>query len=260
VIRREVVGDVAVVTLSRAEKRNALTPGMLGELRGVIERLKSTEIAEPISVAREARALVLAGDGKVFCGGFDLKMCQDEPGTLELLLRGLHEVIAALRGLPVPVVVAAHGAAIAGGCALLGGADVVVTDAGAKLGYPVTPLGISPAVSAPFLRLLTGDGRARERLLDPALVSGREAARIGLAHECVELPEQVRPRALEIAVGLAAKPAGAVRATRGWLREIEDLRGGGGADVERGLRASLSVVGSGEEREGLARLFRDAVR
>src|SRR5690606_9036453 len=83
-----------------------------------------------------ARALLLCGEGPVFCAGFDLDTCRGEGGdeALRRLLRGLSGAIAGLRAQERPVVVAAHGAAIAGGCALLGGADVVVADAGAKLG------------------------------------------------------------------------------------------------------------------------------
>src|SRR5690606_29099547 len=113
-----------------------------------------------------ARTLLLCGEGRVFCAGFDLDACRGEGGddALRRLLRGLSAAIAGLRAQERPVVVAAHGAAIAGGCALLGSADVVVADAGAKLGYPVARLGISPAVSAPFLAPAVGAGAGRRLL------------------------------------------------------------------------------------------------
>jgi enoyl-CoA hydratase/carnithine racemase len=243
-VRLEHDGAVAVLVIARPDRRNALTPGMLDAMRGFVGE-----------VARcEARALVLAGDGPVFCGGFDLKMCLDMPGTLEVLLRGLAGLVQELQALPKPVVVAAHGAAIAGGCALLAAADVVVTDKTAKIGYPVTPLGVSPAVSAASLRLAVGDGPCRERQLDPGLISGTEAVRIGLAHEVIDEPGQVRARAMERARGLAEKPARVFAATKGWVNEIAAAMGVSGAS-ERALRASLSVAGSAEERERLARVL-----
>jgi enoyl-CoA hydratase/carnithine racemase len=232
------------VVIDRPDKRNALTPEMLDAM-----------VAAVGSTPGSARVLLLRGEGPVFCGGFDLKLCLEKPGTLEALLRGLAAAVGALKGVSIPVVCAAHGAAIAGGCALLGGCDIVITSDTAKLGYPVTPLGISPAVSAPFLRLLTGDGPARERLLDPVLIGGRRAAEIGLAHESLAAPEAVLPRALAVASELAAKPPGALVATRAWIREIEDAIGPAAAP-ETGLAASLSLVGSPEERERLAGLFR----
>jgi methylglutaconyl-CoA hydratase len=234
-------GDVAVVSLNRPGKRNAMTPDMLRELDTALR-----------ASADSCRCLVLGGEGPVFCGGFDLRLCHERPGTLAELLQGLHTVMVTLRGLDVPVVAAAHGAAIAGGCALLGGCDIRITNAEAKLGYPVTPLGVSPAISAPFLQLLVGSGHSRARLLDPALVSGPEAVRIGLASECLPAAADVLPRALEAAAALASKPAGSLAATRRWLRGVEDRRGCGS---EAALGASLSLVGSAEERERLAALF-----
>ncbi len=234
-------GPIAVISLNRPDKRNAMTPEMLSALR------------RAIADAAPSRALLLTGEGKVFCGGFDLKLCLEQPGTLEDLLRGLHDCIQDLRSLPIPVVIAAHSAAIAGGCALLGGADFIVTDAAAKLGYPVLPLGISPAVSAPFLRLLVGDGHARARLLDPALISGREALSIGLVSDCTSAAPEVLPRALEIARALADKPPAALSATRAWLGELEESFGSPPAAAA--LHASLALAGSDEERDRLRTLF-----
>jgi enoyl-CoA hydratase/carnithine racemase len=243
VIRREQAGVLATIVLDRPDKRNALTPEMMSLLGAAIAAIPSS-----------ARALMLRGEGPVFCGGFDLQMCLDHPGTLEALLRGLAAAIQALRALPIPVVGAAHGAAIAGGCALLGGCDVIITDHRARLGYPVTPLGFSPAVSAPYLRLLSGNGPARERLLDPGLISGGEAVRIGLAHESFLTPQAALARAREIALQLAEKPAAALAATRAWLAEIESALAPPDAP-SRGLRTSLALAGSPEERERLSRFL-----
>ena len=135
-VRTSTENGVATITLARAEKRNACTPAMLTELEQAIRGVRG-------------RVLVLTGDGDVFCSGFDLTLCKDDDRVLGQLLGGLSACVRALRAMDMPVVVSAHGAAIAGGCALLGGCDVVVTNSDAKLGYPVLPLGISPAVSAP---------------------------------------------------------------------------------------------------------------
>lgn len=246
-IRRELHDEVWVVTLDRADRRNALTPEMLAELDRAIQ-----------GTPPHARAILLAGAGTMMCSGFDLKLCVEHPGTLETLLRGLSAIVARLRwGQDHPVVVAAQGGAIAGGCALLGAGDLVVADKHAKIGYPVTPLGISPAVSAAFLRRCVSDGKARERLLDPALISGQEAARIGLVHACVESSEHVLPKAMELAIGLAKKPREAIRETRRWMREIEIAVGSRttGQDAARALEASLTIIESPEQRERLAAML-----
>jgi len=235
---------LAEIVLDRIERRNALTPDMLAMM---IEHVRAVEADE------QSRALVVRGEGSVFCAGFDLRMCLDDRGVLPALLRGLSSVVRAMRRLPKPVVVGAHGAAIAGGCALLGGADLVVTNQDAKLGYPVLPLGISPAVSAPTLAASVGRRAMRERLLDPALIDGQEARRIGLADYAVDLLEDVAPRSQIEAIKLGDKPPWAFCATKLWLNEIE----GSDSDewFDRALEASLSLVGSAEERERLAGLY-----
>lgn len=235
-IRVELQSEVAWVKLCRPDKRNALTPDMLGSLETAVRQ----------AAAGPARAVVLCGEGPAFCAGFDLDLCKDHPdgSVMRALLTGLAGVIAALREQPLPVVAALRGAAVAGGCALLGGCDLVVTHDTAKLGYPVTRLGVSPAVSAPTLAAMLGWGPARARLLDVGLVSGREALRLGLAHESVAEDTLVEPKAGEIARALAAKPARAMHATRAWLARVEDLADG----PWRALRASLELTGGDEER------------
>ncbi len=248
-IRVEDDGPVRIVTLDRPAKRNALTPGALDELARVFGA--GTE-------SSDCRAYLLRGTGRVFCSGFDLDLCRDdgpEQNIMRSFLEGLSRAILAMRSSDRPVVLAAHGAAIAGGCALLGGADVVVADRGAKLGYPVVRLGISPAVSAPFLLESAGAGATRRRLLDPALFDGAEGARIGLVHELVEGREDVGPRAHEIARSLAAKPALAMKATKKWAMEVggeKKMPGRAG----RALEASLSLVSGDEAVERLVGLWK----
>ncbi len=239
VIRVTSVNSVTTISLDRAVKRNALTPEMSARLE------RAVEDAGRAARAGETNAVVLTGEGDVFCAGFDLSLCKDDDTVLERLLRGLSACVRALREVPCPVVVSAHGAAIAGGCALLGGCDIVVTHRGAKLGYPVLPLGISPAVSAPTLASLTGMGHARALQLGGRVVSGEDAHRMGLAHECVGSAEECRTRAAGVAEELAAKAPHALAATKAWLRELDPA---GEGPIDAALRASLAVVNSDEQR------------
>lgn len=234
---------VRVVTLDRADKRNALTPEML------------TGLADALRVGGETRAVLLRGAGRVFCAGFDLTLCRDDGDdqpTLRALLESLSEAVGAMRACPAPVVVAAHGAAIAGGCALLAGADVVVSDGDAKLGYPVTILGVSPAVNAAYLKLAMGDGAARRALLVSELFSGAEGYRLGLVHDLVVSREDVEGEARTIAETIASKPGTGMHATKAWLNELEHERDNG---ARAGLDASLSLVGGGESRELLKKAW-----
>ncbi|MEQ9096179.1 MAG: enoyl-CoA hydratase/isomerase family protein [Phycisphaerales bacterium] len=230
-IARERIGDVERLILSRPDRRNALTPAMLADLAGHIER------------AGDARALLLLGEGRVFCAGFDLDLCVGQQGEANLrsLLTDLSRCVAAMRALPIPVVIGVQGAAIAGGCALLGGGDVVIAHPDAKLGYPVTRLGISPAVSAPFIAV--APGQARRLMLDPGLIDARRAHRIGLVHE---LHDEPAARAMEQAEHWCAKPAHALADTKHWLNELSP------ADASQGLDTSLSLVGNDESHRLLA--------
>jgi methylglutaconyl-CoA hydratase len=231
----------AEIVLDRGAKRNALTPSVLGAVRGAVERLGGE---------REVGAIVLAGEGRSFCAGFDLGMMAAEAASLRSMLAGLSECVGAMRRCPKPVVVAAHGAAVAGGCALLAGADLVVADQRCKLGYPVTMLGVSPAVSAPTLANAIGLGAARRRLLDPGLIDGAEGRRVGLVHVVVDSAEDARPRGQIEAQRLAGKPAAAVAATKRWLNRLEGSDADGG--MSAGLDASLALVGGAEERSRIA--------
>lgn len=234
---------LALILLDRPDKRNALTPAMLIDLYAALEEAPKAH-----------DAVVLAGEGKAFCAGFDLALCKASPdgSVMRALLTGLSRACSLMRRTEKPVVIAAHGGAIAGGCALLGGADVVVSDIHARLGYPVTKIGVSPAVSAPFLANNVTHGAAREHLLLPELINGELAHHLGLVHDLVESPEHVRGRALDIASMLAEKPPHAYAATKDWLNTLE-----GSTDsplVGLALDASLSLVGGPEEQRLLAAL------
>lgn len=236
-------GEVACISLNRPDKKNAMTPEMLEGFCAAVDETKD-----------RARAVIVRGAGDVFCSGFDLSLCLQDQGVLADLLRGLSRAIRALRDHPSPVVVAVQGAAIAGGCALLGGADVVITHDDAKLGYPVLRLGISPAVSAPFLMQSMGPGAARTRMLDTQLVSGRDALRLGLVHESLAAAVEVPLRAEAVATELALKPRSGMEATKRLMNELD-----GSKDVERidnALSASLGLVGLPEESERLGKMFR----
>lgn len=249
-VRFECANSIATITLCNGVKRNALTPAMLEDIAGAIRA--AARRAKPDADGNNA--ILLHGEGPMFCSGFDLDACHADAGVLRRLLAGLAALVRLMRDeIDVPVVIAANGGAIAGGCAMLGGADVVIADAQAKFGYPVTMLGLSPAVSAPYMRRAMSDGATRARLLQPSLVWGEEAARLGLVHECVATAAEVLPRATAVAQHLAAKPAGAARITKAWLAKVEQRAGlSSGVMAAASLEASIGVVGTPEERSRLA--------
>lgn len=241
-IRVEENGAVRTIRLDRNEKRNALTPRMLDELVAAVKK------------AKHARVIVLEPVGPVFCAGFDLSECRDDAGALPSLLAGLAWATATMRASPAIVIAAAPGAAIAGGCAILCGCDIVISTPESKFGYPVVKLGISPAVSAPLLRLAVGDGAARARMLSTDLIDGRAAQQIGLVHELVSSPDACIARAHELAAKMIEKPPTGLSATKSWLGEVDGSLAGN--KIKAALETSLSLVGSDEQNERLTELWK----
>ena len=99
-------------------------------------------------------------------------------------------------------------------------------------------------------------------MLDPGLISGVEAARIGLVSDLVEVRDEVGPAARRLAGELAAKGPGALAATKGWLGELDGTApreptesGARGSALLRGLEASLGLAGGEEERSLLERYW-----
>ncbi len=246
-VKTQYQDQIAIISLNRPDKRNAMTPEMLDELCEALANVSN-------DIKNECRAIAFIGTGKTFCAGFDLKMCAKDPSgeTMRSLLSGLSQAVRMMRDLPIPVVLGVHGAAVAGGCALLGGADIVIADQNAKLGYPVVKIGVSPAVSAAFMMSSITPGAVRNRLVDTDLINGTQAMNIGLVHETVDSVEGVRNRTIERANQLASKPGIACRATKEWLNEITSSMTD---HAQAGLNTSLSLTGSLEEQERLAALW-----
>ena len=124
---------VLTITLNDPEKRNSLGIAMFNAIDSAIESYDDT-----------IRCVLLCGEGPSFCAGFDMQACAEDLDLVGVYINRLSTLVRGLRRLPVPVVVAAHGAAIAGGCALLTGCDFIVGSIDGKYGYPVHQLGISP--------------------------------------------------------------------------------------------------------------------
>jgi methylglutaconyl-CoA hydratase len=198
------------ITLNDITKRNALGIEMFDAIDDALSLVDT-----------QTRCVLLRGEGPVFCAGFDMKACVDDISILETYILRLSTLLRVLRRISAPVVVAAHGAAIAGGCALVTGCDFVVGAKESKYGYPVHRIGISPAVTIPTLFQKLGNGQARSLALSGEIIDGNEALSIGLLTHLEETNEQVSPAANSLAESLATKPPIALQATKRWLNELD---------------------------------------
>jgi hypothetical protein len=178
----EVADGVARVTLNRPEVRNALDAALLGALEAALRRLEDDPAA---------RVVVLAGAGeRAFCAGADLKGVADRGTTLQAResFGGLARILEHMAKMRTPVIARVHGYALAGGCGLAAGADIVIAADDAVFGLPEIKVGLLPLiVMAPILRAVS---RKRGMLMIlsgapvPALApgfgdNGRQDDRIG---------------------------------------------------------------------------------
>jgi len=123
----EMNGEVAVLTLARPEKRNALDVSMLESIR----------VAQRAAESSGARAMLLCGQGPVFCAGADLSGVRESD-----FHRVLNEVLVAFTELPFPVVAHAHGSALGAGVQLLAVSDLRVATRECVIGVPAARLGL----------------------------------------------------------------------------------------------------------------------
>jgi len=173
-----VEGAVARVTLNRPEKRNALNDTVIAGLKDALQQAAKDE---------RVRVVVISGAGKDFCSGADLSALQKIAGASVAEnaedARLLLELFLLIRQLPIPVVAAVTGRALAGGCGLATACDVVLAASSARFGYPEVKIGFVPAMVMAILRRNVSEKRAFELITRGAEISADEAKQIGLLNQ-----------------------------------------------------------------------------
>ena len=218
---------VAVVTLNRPEKRNALSLELREEMARTIPELWLDD---------ELGCVVLTGAGSAFCAGMDVTQFGGDELQRNRIADASVAAFGAVAQMPLPVVAAVNGPAIAGGFALALHCDIRIASATARFGFGELPRGIPPSYAA--ARASLAPAVARELSLSGRLVHAEEAAALGIASEVVE-PEALLPRALELAISVAQQPWAARVTKRRILLEREQLFGTLFDEEEALLRESL---------------------
>ena len=182
---------VTYLTLNRPEKRNALSAEMIADL---------TEFASTV----QARAVVLAGAGTVFCAGGDLTWMKaqiDASRTTRMAeARKLAEMLKALNEMPCPLIVRIQGGAFGGGVGLACVADVAVAAEDTKFGLTETRLGLIPATIGPYVIARMGEGRARRVFMSSRIFGTADAVELGIVARSVPAED------LDAAVEAEVKP------------------------------------------------------
>ena len=176
-----VEGAVALVTLNRPDKRNALNDALISGLK---DSLREADANDAV------RVVVVTGAGDDFCSGADLAALQkiSESSVTENLedAGSLMELFALVRRVRVPVVAAVRGRALAGGCGLATACDLVLASRSARFGYPEVKIGFVPAMVMAILRRNVSEKRAFELIVRGAEIGAAEAERIGLVNRVFE--------------------------------------------------------------------------
>ena len=238
---------VAVLTLNRPEKHNAMSSAMIGEL---------TEAAERLGRDPAVRVVVLTGAGESFCAGGDLgwmkeQMAADGP-TRAREAKKLALMLNALNLMPKPLVGRVQGNAFGGGIGMMSVCDVAIGAATARFGLTETRLGLIPATIGPYVLARMGEAMARRVFMSARLFGADEAVTLGL------LARAVDPQALDAAVEaevapyLACAPGAVAEAkalTRRFGPPIDD------AAIAGSIEALVRRWESPEAGEGIAAFF-----
>jgi methylglutaconyl-CoA hydratase len=177
VLLYSVEGSLARITLNRPEKRNALNDVLIARLKDSIKAASREE---------SVRVILIGGAGPDFCAGADLsalqKISQASVAENEADARSLMDLFLMMRQVPVPIVAAVRGKALAGGCGLASACDIVLASTNARFGYPEVKIGFVPAMVTAILRRNVSEKHAFELLTRGTAISAEEAEQIGVVN------------------------------------------------------------------------------
>jgi methylglutaconyl-CoA hydratase len=236
-----------LIMLNRADKRNALSRGLIDGLADAFQRAKDDE---------SARCVILTGAGPVFCAGMDLAELQESIAAPKekspvwddaLRLAKLYDLIYTL---PKPTIAAVNGSAVAGGAGLVTVCDLAVSVPEAKFGYPEVRRGLVAAMVMPHLLRHIGERMARYLLLTGEVIDAAEAARSGMINEVVPT-SQLLDRALAWSRSLAEGGPEALARTKTFLHKFSRQA----VSVEEAAQGSAAPRLSPECQEGLRAFF-----
>lgn len=193
-LRCEIDGPLAVLTLANAERRNALSLEAMRELTGALKRLGED---------RGVQAVVLAAEGPVFSAGHDLnEMTGGELRRYRRIFDQCTEMMESLQAIPQPVIAQVDGIATAAGCQLVATCDLALASERSRFATPGVKIGLFCSTPMVALTRSIGRKRALEMLLTGRMIDAETAADWGLVNRVVppdRLARETRELALQIA-------------------------------------------------------------
>jgi enoyl-CoA hydratase len=238
----EIAGRVAIVTINRPDKRNALNTPTRTALMAALDELERN---------REVRAVILTGAGeKAFVAGADIAEFEGNSPVDQYRIMSARSVYAAADRFPKPLIAAINGFCLGGGCELAMACDIRLAAEGAKFGQPEINLGILPGGGGTQrLPRLVGLGQAFRLLYTGDLIDAAQALRIGLVDEVVPAA-QLMHTARALAEKIASKSPVALSLIK------EAVRSSTRMPLDEGMRHEATLFGlvfsSEDKREGVA--------
>ncbi|HYN39907.1 MAG TPA: enoyl-CoA hydratase [Rhodospirillales bacterium] len=205
---------IATLTMDRPDKFNALSVELLDALLAAFRA---------IGEDRSVRVVVLAGAGRAFCTGHDLKQMRADPSddAIRALFRRCAELMLAIARIPQPVIARVHGVATAAGCQLVASCDLAVAAEGARFAVSGVNLGLFCSTPMVALSRNLSRKRAMEMLLTGDFIDAATAERWGLINRVVPA-DRLDAAVAELATAVAAKsPAAVALGKQLFYRQLE---------------------------------------
>jgi enoyl-CoA hydratase/carnithine racemase len=238
---RDAREGVVTLTLNRPQQMNLLTSGMLAALQAALD-----------GIARDdaARVVILAGAGKGFCAGHDLREIRALGAlpAIEALFAQCSRMMQTIAALPQPVIARVHGAAAAAGCQLVAQCDLAIASEAAKFATPGVSWGFFCSTPGVAIGRNLQRKHAMEMLLTGELIDARQALAWGLVNRVVPAAE-LDAAVAEMARRIVQKPRATVAAGKRAFYQQMDL------GLERAYGLASSVIAASfahpEGREGM---------
>jgi enoyl-CoA hydratase/carnithine racemase len=199
---QRLAAGVATLTLNRPAHFNALSEELLAALQDALDRLA----ADPA-----ARVVVLAGAGRAFCAGHDLRQMQAhrDPDSYRRVFAECSRLMMRIQAMPQPVIARVHGVATAAGCQLVAMCDLAVASSAAR--FAVSGINVGLFCSTPAVALSRNVPRkaAFEMLVTGDFIDAATALERGLVNRVVA-PERLDDEIAGLAAAIVAKPAAAI--------------------------------------------------
>ncbi len=211
-------GPVAVITLNRPDKLNAISTVMMAEVDDALDQLEADD---------DVRAIVLNGAGRAFSAGFDLKegstQKRETAADWRAILQRDLDFIMRFWNSPLPTIAAVHGHCLAGGCELAMSCDVTIADVTARMGEPELRFGAG--IVALLMPWLSNPKKAKEALLTGNdKITAEEAHAMGLINKIVPEGEHLTA-ALEMARTMAVMDRDALQLTKQAINRAYETMG-----------------------------------